>query len=33
MGQNVASKDSLQKEAAILQGSCKSFFFILNMEK
>lgn len=33
MGQNVASKESLQKEAAVLQGSRKSFFFVLNMEE
>lgn len=33
MGQNVASKESLQEAAAILQGSCKSFFFILNKKQ
>jgi len=32
MGQNVASKESLQETAAILQGSCKSFFSVLNMK-
>lgn len=30
MGQNVASKESLQETATILQGSRKSFFSFLN---
>lgn len=32
MGQNVASKESLQETTTILQGSCKSFFLHFECE-